>query len=1261
MLKKLTPTLLVASILVGCAKEKAYEEVYKEPEQLPKSEFKLTETVEQKIVGLNGEETTVKKEVPVKYLYVPMTMGTPREVVGAKPFYQGDEKVVRLEWSKDGLEVIQIEKDERFNDNTLNELPVLTIPGVFAKYQCAEDSFGDCTNKEEEDTEITWDQKDYFTPDYAGIKVKEVNMLDLVNVEADGCASLQGTKVVDYEVSDGVINVELEKTYKLANSWRCIRDNYFDDKLDYNSFKVRYFYSMVELKQLATPGYEPIAYPIPDHDEFGFFKNEELVLSDNYDSQRKERKILMNRWAPNRDNNELVYYLSANYTKPENKALLDATHNAANIINKGFAKGNVPFRLKIVEQEYGKEEVSPGDLRYNTIVLIEDPLANGLLGYGPSVSNPYTGEIVQAHTNMYGGVLTSTVRRTYQAAVDLSIERNQKVMAAVTDITVAPSAITNLPATLVNNIANAVEVPTAPAGDEPASNPAASTSLASAEVAVDTMIRDLNIQLEEVSLANLDSIDEAKIEKMMEHRMNKMVNLRMNALATEDENQKGFNELQRRTFKALDDKHGRLKQKHVVEEFPIAGTTKVIYPEIFKVPGIKNTDGTLKNWDQLNSFQKKKIKEIILVESYTSTLIHEIGHNLGLRHNFSGSTDKDNFFTEAEAQELGMSKPAAYSSIMDYAFSEYNELKSLGKYDIAALRFAYAREVELSNGQIVPVRGTLESFDQKLKEDFDLTRKAYSFCTDENAGLSSMCNRFDEGTTLTEIAKYRIKRYKDAYKYRNFRDGKLDFSSYNMSGYVVWRYRELAQIRDIIEEYEFFAGIFGAELMNQGCGPADLAKYPICQRINDYRDAVRLVGDFFVELVKTPDHICAVVDKKTPNVIVEYKKLIEIYDEIKYDIKHVPTSCFDKAVANFVEEESEGARKIIGENGKFFNGFKDTNPNYKYSSDRAVLGIWVDKVFAMNNLFSRRWRNRTSDTNHMALMDIPYIQDKVLPLLAHLTMGEPMKDPLPFKMEDGAQFTAPYVIGNDYKIEQLEDAFFWIKLHFGMDFSGVTNFTEVLLGQIYDVGVNYGEDNSAAAFEMANLVAINRVRGYERNQLPNQPHFFDGINMTYYGNIATPVANLMLNAIVEKEYLDEQDKGKLIDVFMRRTNPEAPAELSENHKAFFKQPKGLHDQLISLAQQGVPLSVEVFVNAIGEEDGPKVHAVYEEGFVVMQSIITLKTQIMTTPANPAEVKLFNLPIELLAQYLNGQLTDELIQYYQGQIRRLPNFQDMAIR
>ncbi|MCA9543919.1 MAG: hypothetical protein KC613_05995, partial [Myxococcales bacterium] len=100
----------------------------------------------------------------------------------------------------------------------------------------------------------------------------------------------------------------------------------------------------------------------------------------------------------------------------------------------------------------------------------------------------------------------------------------------------------------------------------------------------------------------------------------------------------------------------------------------------------------------------------------------EVGHTLGLRHNFQGSYDSLNYpdaywrmreenLTEAqtladiyrlsnqtEAQIDGQMKQLQYSSIMDYGFGWANDLAGVGKYDHAAMVFGYTSDVYRAEG-----------------------------------------------------------------------------------------------------------------------------------------------------------------------------------------------------------------------------------------------------------------------------------------------------------------------------------------------------------------------------------------------------------------------------------------------------------------------------------------------------------------------------------------------------------------------------------
>ncbi len=1292
---------LTALLALGCAKEKPFDEQYKEVELLSKSNFVTEETVQLE----DGSSVTR----PVEYLYVPMTLGTPMNVTQADPFYQGQEKLVRLSWSEEGLEVREIEKDSRFSDNDLNEYPVLTIPGDYKSYRCREDAYEECTNVEEENTELEWYQKSSFLPKLENIKEREINELDIFTLNNGSCLTEGDTKVVDYEISPGVINIEVEKSYKVnSGNWSCFLSSFFKDQLNTNGFSVRQYYSLVRLDKIITPGYKALAYPETDHDEFGFFTREERNLTDDFDRQRRDKTIFMERWkAGTPDDKEtevseysprfVKYHLTPEYSKPKNSYILEATKEAVNTMNSEMRASNVPVQLELIEQPDPAKAVSPGDLRYTSLVLIEDPLANGLLGYGPAVSNPYTGEIVKAHTNMYLGVLKSMTRWVYQAAVDITeeryIEANAGSQVDVTTVSVSPEALSNIPEALAMahfpalveanlpkpQVPTPTPTPVAPNTDndddqgednddqgEDDQN-ASTNSPVEAPVIVNSgnVQRALHNNHQHVSGLDkkqaLRSMSFKKLERRVRTRLKAKNNLKAAFVLKKLKEEGSLTKDQEILLKeqARLDRYAE-NNALAVEFFPIGGTSKVIYPELLAIAGVQTERGTLKPFSKLTRAQKDAVQKVIVRSSYKATLVHELGHNLGLRHNFMGSWDKDNFFTDEEAQSLGMDAAPAYSSIMDYSFSEFNQLKAFGKYDLAALRFGYAREVELNDGKFVKVEGPLSDFKETLGAGVEL--KAYEFCTDENAGLSSICNRFDEGTNLVEVSKYLIKRYKDYYKYRNFRDGREDFSAYDLPGYIFARRSEFARIRDIMEEYEFFAEIFSPELMAQGCSPDEVKQFPVCQMINDRRDSVTIVGDFFMEIMAMPDHLCALAKPDQPNVIVEYRKLSEIYDDLKFDLKYVPSSCFDPAVKAKVAEatEDQEARMTIGETGKFFNGFKDTDPNYKYVTDRFVLGTWPDKLMAFNALFRRTWGKGNTDRNHMSLLDIPSIRVRAQGFLDHYILGKPLPETSVFTMEDGNKFKVPYAFGTDYKINPLERYFGWLKEFLGLPLGegAKGNFLEAALHQV-KIDVEYGEDYEDAAFETRNLTAVTQINGFvaEQNRNPNEVYYYDAKNrMTFAADEYTPYALRMIKSINEFATLEAAGRLSALKIAEARSNPMPPQTLPVPVQYYWVADGDLQQTLINAATNGGEFTVDQFIQFFGQQAGPPLHAVYMQGPDFMKQIVAMKEEAKKKPASDLtaeELALYDLPVEIVEDYAKGLITEEVLNYYVKQLQRLP--------
>jgi hypothetical protein len=85
---------------------------------------------------------------------------------------------------------------------------------------------------------------------------------------------------------------------------------------------------------------------------------------------------------------------------------------------------------------------------------------------------------------------------------------------------------------------------------------------------------------------------------------------------------------------------------------------------------------------------------------------HEMGHTMGLRHNFSGSSDALNYadqfwnlhenqkLTDDQRNQMSISE-YRYSTVMDYGSRFNSDINGLGKYDYAAIRFGYGQLVDV--------------------------------------------------------------------------------------------------------------------------------------------------------------------------------------------------------------------------------------------------------------------------------------------------------------------------------------------------------------------------------------------------------------------------------------------------------------------------------------------------------------------------------------------------------------------------------------
>jgi hypothetical protein len=572
------------------------------------------------------------------------------------------------------------------------------------------------------------------------------------------------------------------------------------------------------------------------------------------------------------------------------------------------------------------EGMSSGDIRNNMIVLEEDPQAAGVIGYGPHAANPLTGEIVHAKTIMYLGTMKKYLRYNYEELV-------KEKMATSAAPSIQQARALKLDDRLASRVARSN-----------GGMAKATRTMASARPG-QVIDRHLNVK----ELQKFTQMDK-NYQSMAQDAFQKMEFMSRNCMFPGD-------------------------MVHL--EGDIGGGLDEVLDEV-----------KMKPWNDLSETEKEKVIAVLLPYVWKPTLIHELGHNLGLRHNFAGSEDKANFYTQAELSAMGVKRPAAYSSVMDYAFRTNNELRVLGKYDIAALRYGYAEQVETADGKIISLA--------QLRANPATELKAYGFCTDEHVSANPNCNRFDEGTNLLEIAEHLVKSYHERYSRSNARNGRRKFSLMSDSAQAGSVYNMMFELRLMFERYESIKNTFDLA--------ADAPEWESIGFLKELKAATVVAGKFFMDVIKTPDLLCAVSRADDPTNILG---LIPIREISKRAI-----SCFDKE-----NVQLNPAFMVVAEGGKSFQSRKDPSSDNPWADQIDVRGIWMDKVLANQFLLSRELGSSLTDQYTENFLHMPELQGEVLTTIQQTLMDE-FAGPVEFKTVFGPSVTLEV----PYKLFDIVDA-----------------------------------------------------------------------------------------------------------------------------------------------------------------------------------------------------------------------------------------------
>jgi hypothetical protein len=407
-------------------------------------------------------------------------------------------------------------------------------------------------------------------------------------------------------------------------------------------------------------------------------------------------------------------------------------------------KGNyVPFKVR------------RGDLRLSTIDWVHQPQAAGPLGYGPSYADPETGEIISGTAYVYG------------AGVDRYAQRGLDIVRFV-------NGDLDLDDLHEGDYVREYVMSQIDRGIDPRASHAGLVDRGLADLPVeqvherllDERVRDIFADVHEHGMDHMKvdpTYTQRRIQKMKDAGLDQWLidDEYVRAVAGDDVSPADLSDTDIQDILAKQNP----VELHKIHEDKVSKIDHAakhnIYLEEFVDPAVI---GTALRYEGRTDYEN--ILDEIRNEIYRGVMAHEVGHTIGLRHNFQGSYDSVNFFDEywemrkenfqlpttvSEMYEVSATTALQangdigtkmYSSIMDYHSRFNGDWNGIGKYDEAAILFAYTfgtyDDLPSSHTGSIPVEeGFVEVFN-------NLPSSVYLPQYDQNVDPSGLFHSYDD-------------------------------------------------------------------------------------------------------------------------------------------------------------------------------------------------------------------------------------------------------------------------------------------------------------------------------------------------------------------------------------------------------------------------------------------------------------------------------------------------------------------------------------
>lgn len=471
--------------------------------------------------------------------------------------------------------------------------------------------------------------------------------------------------------------------------------------------------------------------------------------------------------------------------------------------------------------------------------------------------------------------------------------------------------------------------------------------------------------------------------------------------------------------------------------------------------------------------------EKIVPKRIESITVHEMGHTLGLRHNFYGSFDGDNSFkTVADIEKfypqsmfpdlyednIPTDKDGKYmdefvmghSSVMDYfkvwfSSSDGINLPVPGHYDVSALAYLYMNKLPVKDsGSLSGIRYETINVSSDAATALKANNKyiKYLYCTDERAigrgdtPIDSGCALMDQGQTYTEVLDYYFNKLRDDLLIYS---KKLDrFSLGNIGGSVA---RDLKNMAIVYQDWRF-------KLSNLMDDPTNTRLTGYTQesfdeilaglegsdsKIKGDKDLSKRYFNYLLDLSEIPNYYCIVKTSDDEVRIHEFEQLQKKY--INAVDNRVIESCEDSVLQQAFADAGETYVTNIGlpvEAVKFSQTSEDAEESFDILGTGAIRNSATSIIGILNPLLHF---NKISDFKP-SVLDEPALYDLYKAKVEkRILEGLTLTDQLNYAFElEGSNLRVP--VGKTFKKFKAENALYdkafvtLVNSNLGSDISG---------------------------------------------------------------------------------------------------------------------------------------------------------------------------------------------------------------------------------